>query len=150
MISVIVAILSIFISALIVQTIVRVQKNSNKLEKKVDSPKIIVPPSSGPQAFLDHIKESLPRGVGLIYEIKSYLYERESFEHYYWGQPLDGDFMVDVAIIDPISDNVVSTCTFNERKLSKADVTDRILSQITTAIRRIEGRRIAGQIDIVS
>lgn len=109
------------------------------------------PPSFGPESFLNHIKSELPRGHGLIYEVSTRIYEEPHDAPYnYWPENLHGDFIVDIKVIDPISDELLEFITFNERNDSKLYVSKRIPDTIKDTLKTIEAQKIAGTTEVIS
>lgn len=146
MVIAIVSFLAAFISAIIVRTIVHVQNTNKKLNSE-KSTENILPESYGPESFLNHIKDELPRGLGLIYEVSTRIYKNSNYS--YWPTNLPGDFIVDINIIDPISDKVISSIMLNERTDGKT-ATDQILRTVRSALKTIESQKMSGQIEIIS
>lgn len=108
------------------------------------------PPSLGPKSFLNHIKKTLPRGVGLIYEVKTSLCETDRSTYEMIGMDCEGDFMVSVHIIDPLSDDLLCALEFNERRLSKDFVTACIHDAVVASLKKTEAKEVAGITEIIS
>ena len=108
------------------------------------------PPSFGPESFLNNIKEALPRGVGLIYEVKTSLYEPDRNTYECMRMNYEGDFMVSVHIIDPLSDDLLCALEFNERRQSKDYVTTCIQDAVVASLKKNEAKEVAGTTEIIS
>lgn len=104
----------------------------------------------GPKSFLNHIKEALPRGIGLIYEVKTSLYEPDRSTYECMRVNYEGDFMVSVHIIDPLSDDLLCALEFNERRQTKDYVTSCIQDAVVASLKKIEAEEVAGTTEIIS
>lgn len=137
---------ALFLSYAINRTIVHVRNTKKKLDSE-KSRKNVLPESYGPKSFLNHIKDELPRGIGLIYEVNTRIYKSVGYIH--WPSDLTGDFLVDINVIDPISDEIVGSITLNERTDGKI-ATEKILIAVRSALRTMESKKMSGQTEIIS
>lgn len=129
--------------ASVVQSVISRKK---KPENQVDEIEI---PSFGPESFFNHIKNSLPRGMGLIYDVRSEIYDSTDDRYTPWPVDVDGDFIVHVNIINPITNQVMGSMMLNERRLSKEKAGDIVQDAVSAALKQIEIKRIAGIREII-
>lgn len=105
-----------------------------KKKESVDKPK--EPQLSYPEEFLNLIKNSLPLGIGFIYEVST-------------SMDGCGDLIVQVNVVDPVEEkelmtmNFDSACGFN-------GVEETIAGAMTSVYKQREVKRLAGQTEIIS
>ena len=154
----------VILLAVLVSIVVKV-KRDRQLKRDaefIESVKTAVQPveeSFGPERFVKHIERTLPKNKGLIYEVTPRVYkytEREwerikSGRGYHYDGPRQGDFVVDVKIIDPISGKEYTTFMLRERgdtNFSRVDY--QINSELKRIFREKEIERLVGETKIIS
>ena len=130
----------------------------------IENTKSVVQPveeSHGPERFVKHIEQVLPKNKGLIYEVTPRVYkytEREverirSGRGYHYNGPREGDFVVDLKIIDPISGETLKTLLLEESNRSfDGSYSDdhRIASALESIFRKKEIERLVGETKVIS
>lgn len=135
------------VGAIVYYVFFKIMGRKKRPDKQADK---IVVPSLGPESFFNHIKNSLPRGTGLIYDVRTEIYDSTDDLYTPWPLDLDGDFIVNVKIINPITDRVMKSVMLNERRFSKEKAGNLIVDSVTVVLKHMEAQRLAGTTEIIS